>query len=140
MAFLENAADGEDLRAADRVRDLIVRAQTAKDRGEDTDLVQVIVRYRRENVAYEEAPIVIPRDALSSLYRLASAYLSYRTLRVHANTGNADFVRCVFLTPDQNLYIEVTHKDHQPEQNQDDQRRASLRGRRSQVDTFAADL
>lgn len=141
MAFLDNARgvqDGEQVRV---VREAVIRAQQANDRGEETDLVEVVVRYVRMSMKYEEAPIIVPRAVLPRLHALASNYLAYPKLHIDAVTGNLAYSKYVALTPDKELLvIELVHTTHTPEQNQDDKRRASLRGRRaSQANAMGLD-
>lgn len=134
MAFLDNAQSGEDERSAEFIRTSVVRAQIAKDRGEDPDLIEVTVRYKRMSMSYEETPIIVPRDVLKNVFGLAENFLAYRTLHVDAATGNKNYSRRVFLTPDKELLtVEVVYRDHAPEQNDEDMRRRNLRGRRSNV-------
>ena len=134
MAFLDNARGAHDLTRAKHVRDAVILAQQASDRGEDTDLVEVTVRYKRMSMSYEEAPVIVPREVLPQMQQLALNYLAYGKLHINAAMGNSEYGRFVALTPDKELLvIELVHKDHVPEQNQDDQRRAKLRGRRSHI-------
>lgn len=128
MAFLDNARGDTDTRHAEHVRNQIVAAQQASDRGESVDLVEVTVRYSRMSMKYEEEPIVVPRDVVPNLHALAMNYLHYGKLHVDARVGNTGYSKFVALTPDKELLvIEVLHRDHVPEQNQDEQRRAKLR-------------
>lgn len=133
MAFLDNANTDEDKRSADFIRNSVIRAQIAKDRGDDPDLIEVTIRYKRMSMTYEELPIVVPREALANVFALAEHFLAYRTLHADVTTGSPAYTKRVFLTPDKELLVvEVVYKDHTPEQNQDDRRRANLRGRRTE--------
>ncbi len=76
----------------------------------------------------------MPRETLKNLFALAESFLTYPTLHIDAVTGNAAYKKRVALTPCRELLmIEVTYRDHEPEQNQDDLRRTNLRGRRSHI-------
>lgn len=128
MAFLDNARGDTDVRHAEHVRNQVIRAQQASDRGETVDLVEVTVRYSRMSMRYEEEPIVVPRDVLPNLHALAMNYLHYQKLHIDARHPDPGLSRFVALTPDKELLvIELTHRTHEPEQNQDEQRRAKLR-------------
>lgn len=128
MAFLDNARGETDARRAEAVRNAVVRAQQASDRGEPVDLVEVTVRYSRMSMKYEEEPIVVPRDMLPNLHALAMNYLLYAKLHISAKVGSSAYSKFVALTPDKELLvIELVHCDYQPEQNQDDERRNKLR-------------
>ena len=138
MPFLENALQGEDRDRASNIRTLLVRALRQNDeyrRGDEvlpSYLVEVTIRYKRMNMTYEEPFIVLPLEALADVYALAESFLTYETLHADVATGNPEYTKRVFLTPDRELLvIEVMHKEHKPEQNQDDIRRSKLRGKNS---------
>lgn len=138
MSFLENAALGKDGDRAANIRTLTAQALRQQDEYRRGDpvlppfLVEMTIRYKRMNMMYEEPSIVLPLEALADVYALAESFLTYNTLHADVATGNPEYIKRVFLTPDRELLvIEVMHKEHKPEQNQDDIRRSKLRGKNS---------
>lgn len=134
MGFWENAKGDRDLDRVRRIQEGIVKAQQASDRNEPVRMTSVFVRWRRFSQSWDEAPIVIPTSLLPVACQLAASYqdaTAYPVLHVDAATPNEDLGRYVTFKNDESVVIELHTRVHVPEQNQDDRRRAKLRGARN---------
>lgn len=145
MAFLNNARSSQELGWVTAVQEAARMAEKATARGDQRDdLIAVMVRLRRMSQTWDEADLIVPEHVLPKIYQLAEAYQgvqAHRTLHVDAKMPNKGYTRRAFLKNDEMTVIEIFTRPHTPEQNQDDQRRQSLRGRRSHgVDTTTIDL
>ncbi|QNJ57669.1 hypothetical protein SEA_KEANU_64 [Streptomyces phage Keanu] len=135
MGFWENARGDKDLDRVRQVHQGIIRAQQANDLGDPVDMTEVTVRVMHYDHTWEEVPVIIPTDLLSVACRLAVSYQNaaeYPVLHVDGRMPNEGHGRYITFTNDAQTVIELRTKPHIPEQNQDDRRRAKLRGNRAQ--------
>lgn len=136
MGFWELARGNKDLERVAKIHEGVIAAQQASDRGEPVPMTEVTVRWRRLSQSWEEAPVIIPTDLLSVACSLAASYqdaAAYPVLHVDAASGNPEHGRYVTFKNDDIVVIELHTRPHVPEQNQDDRRRASLRGHRTRT-------
>lgn len=134
MGFWEIARGEQDLARVAKVHEGVIAAQQADDRGDPLDMTEVTVRWRRFSQSWDEAPVIIPADLLPTACALAASYqdaTAYPVLHVDAKTPNEERGRYVTFKNDESVVIELHTKPHVPEKNQDDRRRAKLRGRNS---------
>lgn len=133
MGFWEIAKGKKDLERVARIHEGVITAQIASDRGEPMDMTEVTVRWRRMSQQWEENPVIIPTEHLGIACQLAMSYqdvTTYPVLHADARTANEEHGRYVTFKNDEMTVIELLTKPHVPEQNQDDRRRAKLRGNR----------
>lgn len=131
MGFWELARGTKDLERISKIHEGVVMAQAAKDRGEPVPMTEVTVRWRRMSMSWDEAPVIIPTDLLPVACALSASYQDakqYPVLHVDANSGNPENGRYVTFKNDEIIVIELHTRPHVPESNQDEQRRAKLRG------------
>jgi hypothetical protein len=131
MGFWENAKGSKDLDRVRQIHEGITRAQQADDRGEPVEMTEIVVRWRRLSQSWDEAPVIIPTRFVGIACSLAVSYqdaAAYPVLHVDAASGNPEHGRYVTFKNDDMTVIELHTKPHVPEQNQDERRRAKLRG------------
>lgn len=130
MAFLDNAAETN---AENLVADFRTAQKAAHDLISSGDgsilLVDVTVRVRVGELSYQEKPLVgVSPGGLAALHELAELYLGmYKVLHVDATTGNPKYRNRVFVRVSDQTAITLGVSDHEPEQNDEDIRRAKFR-------------
>lgn len=136
MGFWELAGGNKDLERVAKIHEGVIAAQQASDRGEPVPMTEVTVRWRRLSQSWDEAPVIIPTDLLPVVCALSASFQDakqYPVLHVDAVSGNPEHGRYVTFKNDDIVVIELHTKPHVPKQNQDEQRRASLRGHRTRT-------
>lgn len=131
MGFWEIAKGESDLARIAKIHEGVITAQIANDRGEPVPMTEITVRWRRFSQSWEEGPVRIPTDLLPVACQLAASYQDatvYPVLHVDAATPREELGRYVTFKNDESVVIELHTKPYEPEQNQDDRRRAKLRG------------
>lgn len=90
------------------------------------DLVEVTVRVKRMSlVKYTEAPFVIPRHCLPSVYDLAASYRrNLDVIAVEHAPGNDTYSVQAFVKMDETVVIEVVTRSVEPESDDEQRRRA----------------
>jgi hypothetical protein len=131
MGFWEIAKGTKDLDRVARIHEGVMTARIANNQGEPVPMTEITVRWRRLSQSWEENPLIIPTDLLPIACQLAVSYQdadTYPVLHVDAASGNPEHGRYVTFKNDEVTVIELHTKPHVPEQNQDERRRAKLRG------------
>jgi len=130
MAFLDNAAE-------DAAKSAVADYHTAQKAAHDlissgqgsVALVDVTVRVRVGELSYQEKPLVgVSPGGLLALRNLSEIFLGmYTVLHVDAETGNPKYRNRVFLRVSDKTAITLAVSDHEPDQNDEDIRRAKFR-------------